>query len=166
MSTETNTQHEAAPFATASDEGEARWWLGGLAVIKATAAETGGRLSLIEVTDPPNAEAPLHVHHNEDEAFWVLEGEVAFEVGGETIEAGPGDFLFGPRDVPHRYSVGERGARMLFILTPGGFEELVRATSDPAASRTLPADDHPMPSEEQMMAAQAAAGCELVDAAP
>ena len=48
---------------------------------------------------------------------------------------------------------------MLFMLTPGGFEELVRATSDPARSRTLPPADHPMPDEEQMMAAQAAAGC-------
>jgi hypothetical protein len=48
---------------------------------------------------------------------------------------------------------------MLFILTPGGFEALVRATSDPARSRTLPPPDHPMPDEQQMTAAQAAAGC-------
>ena len=48
---------------------------------------------------------------------------------------------------------------MLFMLTPGGFEDLVRATSDPARSRTLPPADHPMPDEEQMIAAQAAAGC-------
>jgi len=87
---------------------------------------------------------------------------VTFEIGGETIEASAGDFVFGPRDVPHRYKVGEAGSRMLFILTPGGFEGLVRATSDPARSRTLPPSDHPMPDEEQMMAAQAAAGCTLV----
>lgn len=48
---------------------------------------------------------------------------------------------------------------MLFALTPGGFEDLVRATSDPAPTRTLPPEDHPMPDEEQMMAAQTAAGC-------
>jgi quercetin dioxygenase-like cupin family protein len=159
-----HTAHDNAlpPMAIAEDEGEARWWLGALAVIKATAADTGGQLTLIDVTDPPGIEAPLHVHHREDEAFWVLEGDVAFEVGGRTIEAGAGDFVFGPRDVPHRYKVGDAGSRMLFILTPGGFEELVRATSDPAHRRTLPPADHPMPDEEQMNAAQAAAGCTVV----
>ncbi len=146
-------------FAVPSRQGEARWWLGALAVIKATAADTGGHLTVLDVTDPPGVEAPLHVHHKEDEAFWVLEGDVTFEVGGMTIQAGAGDFVFGPRDVPHRYKVGDSGSRMLFMLTPGGFEDLVRATSDPAPSRTLPAADHPMPDEEQMMAAQAAAGC-------
>jgi quercetin dioxygenase-like cupin family protein len=146
-------------FAVRTGEGEARWWLGALAVIKATAADTGGQLTVVDVRDPPGVEAPLHVHHKEDEAFWVLEGDVTFEVGGKTIQAGAGDFVFGPRDVPHRYSVGDTGSRMLFMLTPGGFEDLVRATSDPARSRTLPPADHPMPDEEQMMAAQAAAGC-------
>lgn len=148
-------------FMRTVEEGEARWWLGALAVIKATAAETGGHLTLIEVTDPPNCEAPLHVHHNEDEAFWVLNGEVTFEVGGATIHARTGDFVFGPRGVPHRYTVGDSGSRMLFILTPGGFEDLVRATSDPADTRTLPPADHPFPDEERMMAAMSRAGCAL-----
>ena len=53
----------------------ARWWLGALAIIKATAADTGGTLTVLDVTDPPWVKAPLHVHHREDEAFWVLEGE-------------------------------------------------------------------------------------------
>jgi quercetin dioxygenase-like cupin family protein len=158
----TTEQQGPRPFAIAGDEGEARWWLGALAVIKATAADTGGQLTIVDVTDPPGVEAPLHVHHREDEAFWVLEGEVTFEIGGTTIEATAGGFVFGPRDVPHRYKVGDAGSRMLFILTPGGFEALVRATSDPAARRTLPPPDHPMPNEEQMAAAQAAAGCALV----
>ena len=58
-----------------------------------------------------------------------------------------------------RPSSGAQPIPHLFILTPGGFEDLVRATSDPAGSRTLPPADHPMPDEEQMAAAQAAAGC-------
>jgi quercetin dioxygenase-like cupin family protein len=149
-------------FAVRGEEGEPRWWLGALAVIKATAADTGGHLTVVDVTDPPGVEAPLHVHHREDEAFWVLEGDVTFEVGGKAIEASAGDFIFGPRDVPHRYKAGDAGSRMLFILTPGGFEELIRATSDPARARTLPPADYPMCDEELMMAAQAAAGCELV----
>jgi len=120
-----------------AEEGEAYWWLGALATIKvATPAVT-----LVEVQDPPVAEAPLHVHHNEDEGFWVLEGEVTFEAGGEVVEAGPGDFVFGSRDLPHRYKVGSSGARILFILTPGGFESFIRATGEPAKTRELPPPD-------------------------
>lgn len=128
-------------------EGERYWWLGAVATIKvATPAVT-----LVEVQDPPNAEAPLHVHHNEDEGFWVLDGEVTFEAGGEVVEASAGDFVFGPRDVPHRYKVGPSGSRMLFILTPGGFESFIRATGEPARTRGFP----PAESEPDMDAVMA-----------
>ena len=126
------------PMAVAREAGEARWWFGSLAVIKATAADTGGQLTIVEVTNPPAFAGPLHVHHWEDEAFWVLEGDVTFQIGDTTIAAHAGDYVFGPRDIPHRYTVGDAGARLLFILTPGGFEGFVLATSEPARSRTLP----------------------------
>ena len=155
------------PTAVASGEGEARWWAGSLAVIKASAADTGGQMAIIEITEPPNAAAPLHVHHREDEAFWILEGSATFEVGDQTIEAGPGDYLLGPRDIPHRFTTGPEGCRMLFILTPGGFEELLRAVSRPAEARTLPpAEDGAPPSEEQMRQMEAAiraGGCEILE---
>jgi quercetin dioxygenase-like cupin family protein len=130
-------------------EGEARWWFGALAEIKATAADTGGQMTIVEVTEHPGAEAPLHVHHRDDEAFWILEGDVTFEVGDATIEASAGDYVFGPRDIPHRFTVGERGCRMLFILVPGGIEDVIRATSEPAPRRTLPppSDEDPTPEE-------------------
>lgn len=126
------------PMMVSSAEGDARWWLGSLAVIKAGAADTDGQMTIIEITEPPGAEAPLHVHHREDEAFWILEGNVTFEVGNSIIEARTGDYVFGPREIPHRYTVGAAGCRMLFILTPSGFENMVMAMSEPAASRTLP----------------------------
>lgn len=151
------------PFAVKQDEGEPRWWFGSLAVIKATAAETGGLLSIIDVTEPPNAEAPLHVHHREDEAFWILEGEVTLYVGDEVIEARAGDFAFGPRDIPHRYTVGPNGCRMLFLCTPGGFEDLVRAMSRPATARTLPPADGGEEVDFEFVGRVAADhGCELL----
>ena len=116
----------------------ARWWFDALAVIKTRAADTNGQLTIIEVTEPPNAEAPLHVHHHEDEGFYVLAGDVTIHVGDNIVEAGPGDFAFGPRDIPHRYTVGRDGCRMLFICTPGGFEDLVIGMSRPAESLRLP----------------------------
>jgi mannose-6-phosphate isomerase-like protein (cupin superfamily) len=140
---------QSRTFAVGSDEGEARWWFGGLATIKATGKETGGHYTLIEVLNA-EGEGPLHVHHREDEGFWILEGELTFEVGEETIKAGPGSFVFGPKDVPHRYTVDSGPARLLFILSPAGFEEFVYATSEPAKERTLPPAPEGPPSEAEM----------------
>src|SRR5215203_3440962 len=138
MVQETIPSQGLQPVAVGKEEGDARWWFGSLAVIKATAADTGGQMAIIEITEPPGAEAPLHVHHREDEGFCLLEGSATFEVGDTTFEAEAGDYLFGPRDIPHRYTVGAAGCRMLFIMIPGGIEEFIIATSEPAASRTLP----------------------------
>ncbi len=149
-------------LAVASGEGEARWWVGGLAEIKTTAADTGGQCTLVEVTYGPGYEAPLHVHHREDEGFWVLDGTVTFEVGATTIEAGAGDYAFGPRDIPHRFTVGDSGCRMLFILTPGGMEALIMATSEPARSRTVPPPPERPPDMDGLRAIVAAYGCELL----
>jgi quercetin dioxygenase-like cupin family protein len=150
------------PAAVRSDEGEARWWFAALAVIKATAADTGGAMTIVEMTEPPGAEAPLHVHHREDEAFWILEGSVTLYVGDAVIEASAGDYAFGPRDIPHRYVVGPDGCRMLFICTPGGFENLVREMSVPARSRTLPPPSDEAPDLERVAAIARANGCELL----
>jgi mannose-6-phosphate isomerase-like protein (cupin superfamily) len=139
----------ARVFGLEEGEGEARWWLGGLATIKATGKETGGRYTLVEVLDP-EGEGPLHVHHREDEGFWVLEGELTFEIGDETIKASPGSFVFGPKDVPHRYTVESGPARLLYILSPAGFEDLIYATSEPAQERTLPSQPEGPPSEAEM----------------
>jgi quercetin dioxygenase-like cupin family protein len=149
MTQQTNEAQALEPLAVRKAEGEARWWFGALAEIKASAADTAGQMTIVEVTEPPGAEAPLHVHHRDDEAFWVLEGEVTFEVGDATIQASAGDYVFGPRDIPHRFTVGDQGCRMLFILVPGGIEDVIRATSEPAPSRTLapPPEAEPTPEE-------------------
>jgi mannose-6-phosphate isomerase-like protein (cupin superfamily) len=127
-------------FARHPGEGEARWWLGALAVILATGRDTGGRFCLVEVTEG-EAETPLHVHHREDETFIVVEGEIDFEIGGRRIPARPGSVLFGPRGIPHGYTVRKGPSRMLFLLTPAGFEDLVFATSEPARERRIPTED-------------------------
>jgi mannose-6-phosphate isomerase-like protein (cupin superfamily) len=159
MTTETDL---ARTYALASDEGEALWWLGSLAVIKATAEDTGGLMTIIEVTEPPNIQGPLHVHHREDEGFWVLEGSATIEVGDQVFEARAGDFVLGPRDIPHRYATGDSGCRLLYICTPGGFEGLVRDMSQPAGSRTLPPPMTEEPDWGRVAAVADAYGCELL----
>ena len=158
----TDTTQTLAPALTRGGEGEARWWFASLAEITLTAEQTGGLLSIIGITEPPGSDGPLHVHHREDETFWIREGEVTFEVGGSTIQARAGDVVFGPRDVPHRYTVGDGGCRMLFIMTPGGFEGLVRDMSVPAQSRTVPPPSDEEPDWEHVAAVAKAYGCELL----
>ena len=119
--------------------GDARWWFGSLAIIRATAADTGGAYSIVEVNAPAGYGTPLHVHYRDDEGFLVLEGRARFEVGDQVVEAAAGDFAFGPRDVPHRWTaIDDDPVRMLFMVSPGGFETLVEATSVRAAEMTLP----------------------------
>jgi quercetin dioxygenase-like cupin family protein len=150
MTQQTNEAQSLEPLAVRTGEGEARWWFGALAEIKATAADTAGQMTIVEVTEPPGAEAPLHVHRRDDEAFWVLQGDVTFEVGETTIEASAGDYVFGPRGIPHRFTVGDQGCRMLFLLVPGGIEDVIRATSEPAPSRTLPPPPETKPTTEEV----------------
>jgi mannose-6-phosphate isomerase-like protein (cupin superfamily) len=133
------------PFATApAGHGEAFWWFGQLAVIKADAAHTCGRYTLVELTAPPSYASPLHVHHREDEAFWVLEGSTRFEVGDVLVDAAPGTYLIAPRATPHRWAAGPEGARLLFLFTPGGFERLIAATGLPARALTVPPPELPV----------------------
>ncbi len=90
-------------------------------LLRATA--TGGALSLFEEITPPRQGPPLHVHYNEDEFFRVLQGCYRFQVGEQTIEAGPGDTLFVPRGTAHCfYNAGETPGRLFMGFTPGGGE--------------------------------------------
>ena len=139
-------------FALDPGEGEALWWMGGLATIKATAEQTGGRYTLVEILVPefPMEESLLHVHHFEDEGFYILEGEMTFYVGEQTIRARPGSFLFGPKDVPHAFSVDSGPARLLFILSPAGMEGAIREMGEPARALTVPPQSEEPPDEAEM----------------
>jgi mannose-6-phosphate isomerase-like protein (cupin superfamily) len=132
----TPTAPTAPRSATAA--GEPRWFFGTLARVRAGAADTNGQYSLLELEMPPNLEAPLHVHHGEDEGFYVLDGSATVYVGDESVDLGPGEHAFGPRDIPHRFSIGPNGARMIWVLTPGGFEDFVEEASVPAERLTPP----------------------------
>ena len=155
-----NAEADAASrtFAHEPGEGEALWWIGMLATIKATADQTGGQYTLVEILAPEGFASPLHVHHFEDEGFYILEGEMTFYVGDQTIKAQPGSFLFGPKEVPHAFAVDSGPARLLFVLSPGGFEDLIRDMGEPAKELSIPPQPEAPPDEAQMqqMAAIAA----------
>jgi quercetin dioxygenase-like cupin family protein len=118
--------------------GQQRWFFGMLAEVKASAADTGGLYTFIEMTAPAGLQVPLHVHHVENEGFYVVEGSITVEVGGESIEVGAGQHAFGPHGIPHRFTAGPDGARMLWVLVPGGFENMIEEASVPAEAPTVP----------------------------
>ena len=155
------TESQALPAqALAPGGGDARWWFGQLATIKAAAADTGGAFTLVEIEVGPGYETPLHIHHREDEAFWILDGHATVVVGDETFEGPPGTYLFGPRDIPHTWTAGPDGARLLYLFTPGGFEDLIRAMSVPAEALTPPPADLAPP--ENFLEIAAEFGVELL----
>ncbi len=112
-------------------EGERLNWLGEPAILKVTGDETDGHYAIAEVTSTPDGFVPLHVHHAEDEGFFIIDGTVEFTVGDKSFTVGPGAFVFGPRGVPHAYKVKSAEARILMMFSPAGFEGFIRETSTP-----------------------------------
>src|SRR3712207_5600637 len=107
------------PYALAREEGRAVWFLGTLVIMKATGEQTGGAFGLIDNLMPAGFASPYHMHRNEDESFYVLEGEMTFYVGEERVKAEAGAFVYGPRGVPHGFEVdGTEPARILLQNYP------------------------------------------------
>jgi mannose-6-phosphate isomerase-like protein (cupin superfamily) len=125
------------PFVRESGAGHTLNVLGVTHIYKAMAADTGGSFSFWENVVPPGAGAPPHVHEHEDEAFYVLSGEIQIEFEGEPAprRIGPGGFFYGPRHRRHGYrNVSDRPARVLVLCTPSRgldqmFAELAAATA-------------------------------------
>ena len=116
-------------------EGRTVWVVGDRYTIKTSGEDTGGAFALIEAVVPPGGGPPPHIHHREDEAFYVLEGELAFHVDGRDIAAGAGAWVTLAKGSLHHFkNVGDRPARMLIVVTPAGLEryflEVGRAASD------------------------------------
>jgi len=151
--------------AIARDAGEALWFVGTRTWVTATAAQTAGAYGLIEHVAPPGAGSPWHLHHAEDESFYVVEGTMTIFIGDERISAGPGTYVFGPRGIPHGFRVeGDQPARYLVLATPGGFEEFVLELAEPATGPGFPS--HEPPDMEKVIQAAAARQIEILGPLP
>ena len=109
---------------------------------KAIGEQTGGAYGLVETTVSASSSGPPpHVHRTEDEALYVLEGEVTFQVGDQTLRAAAGSFAFVPRGTVHTFSnPGDREARLLVIISPAGFEHAFEELAEAAPSADQPPD--------------------------
>jgi mannose-6-phosphate isomerase-like protein (cupin superfamily) len=130
MNAHTPTSVEAVPAAQ-------RWFLSLPTWIRASGAETGGAFSLIEQVIPPGFVSPWHIHHDEDESFYVIEGRVTVVVADRSVTLNSGDYGFGPRGIPHGFRIeGVTPARVLLMTNGREFAEFVRETSQPADGAT------------------------------
>jgi quercetin dioxygenase-like cupin family protein len=134
-----------AGYALDADEGEAFWLLGMLQTIKIGRGDTDGKYGLLEIVVPEGVGSPWHVHPEEDEWFYVLEGELTFWVGDNRLSLKAGSFAFGPKGVPHTFYAEAGGAKALVGFAPMQFEGFQREVGQPAPQRILPppADDAP-----------------------
>jgi quercetin dioxygenase-like cupin family protein len=120
-------------------EGDAYSALGDVYRVLASGDQTGGAYSLSEIRISPGNGPPPHVHSRDDEAFFVLEGEVTFQIGNERSVGRAGTFVQGPRGIPHSFRNHTRSAaRMLVWVMPSGFENFVREFA-----RRVPSFDSP-----------------------
>lgn len=166
MSTATPTEGASAPavspIALAAGEGEALWFLGILVTIKATSEATAGGVAVIEHHAPRGSGSPLHVHHREDEWFYVIEGQLTFWVGGEVVEAPAGSFVYGPREIPHTFTVVSETARFLLVTEPAGFERFMRSIAEPATEHVIPPPATEPPDVEAMTQVALEYGIEIL----
>lgn len=137
------------------------WFIDGLVHVHVSGEETDGRYSLLENHVPQGDMPPLHVHHEEDEVFHLLEGEVTLFLPGREVSLAPGESFRAPRDIPHTYRVESPTARLLVYCAPARFDGFVRTVSEPAAAEELPPRGRPF-DPEQFAATAAEYGIELL----
>jgi quercetin dioxygenase-like cupin family protein len=125
----------ATPILRQANEGERMWFAGGgVFTWKATAAEIGGAFIAFEDHMPRGKTTPLHLHPNEDEALYVLAGELLVHVEGEEHKVGRGGLFVAPRGVAHAFMVTTETAHVFSFQTPGTGERFYRDAGEPATS--------------------------------
>ena len=126
-------------YELAQGQGEMFWLLGMHQTIKIGGSDTAGQFGMIEIVVPQGIGSPWHVHPDEDEWFYVLEGEVTFYVDHTRLALTPGAFAFGPKGIPHTFiGASSEPARALVGLQPVMFEGFLREVGQPVAERILP----------------------------
>lgn len=139
------------------------WYSGWLLTFLATGEETRGQFALMEQIARKGNVPPRHIHHREDETFYIVEGEMTFLIGDETIKATPGTMVFAPRDVAHSFTIDSEQVRILVMVAPAGAEGFFRECSVPAPSMTLPpSTETPYSEIQKMMALAPTYGFEFV----
>jgi quercetin dioxygenase-like cupin family protein len=123
--------------------GDMYWGPGDLYRFLVTGAETGGAYFAMEAIVPPGGGPPPHIHRNEDETFYVVEGQCDIRLGDEIVTAGVGDFVNVPRGAVHNFhNSGDAPMRMILTFTPAGIEKFFEETLERALDPNQPPPDN------------------------
>lgn len=136
-------------------EGNSFWVLGDLYTFKVTGKQTNGAFTVFYQIVHPQSGPPPHVHHREDEAFYVLEGRFSFLCGDKQSVFEAGSFVYIPKGTLHTFkNIEEQPGRLLVTITPAGLEEFFYAIGTPAADLTTPPAFDPSVIEKLMQLAK------------
>lgn len=155
-------ERATAGYVLGKDEGEAFWLLGMLETVKISGEDTGGAYGLLEVEARAGDGSPWHTHPDEDEWFYVLEGEFTFYVGDTRLSLPAGSFAFGPMGVPHTFIAGPQGGKALIGFQPFLFEGFLREVGEPAVERVLPPPLEAPPDMEGLLPIAARNGMQIL----
>ena len=134
---------EAKPYELNHAQSPAYWQVDILWTILASGDQTGGSYSLMEELCPKDSGPPPH-SHDQDEGFYIIEGEITFIANGKTIRGTSGSFISIPRGTVHSFRVDSDTARILNSYAPAGFERTISELAEPAPERVLPPKGRPM----------------------
>ena len=144
-----------APRVVRATDAKPMWVLGIMLTVHTGSETTGGGYAVTSDYVLPGHGVPLHIHTREDEAIYVVDGEVTITIGDLQQVAQPGDVAHMPRNVPHRFqNVGQKPVRMILVFTPGGIEGLFRELGTPVHD---PHEQPPAITPADIAAARAAA---------
>jgi quercetin dioxygenase-like cupin family protein len=145
------------------EDASSLWVFGELVTHKIPSQQTGGAYALFEVATQPGAGPPPHIHHREDEAFYVLEGECEFLVEGGTMRVRAGSLLYYPKGTLHAHrGLGEGVGRMLVTQTPGGlYERFFEEVGRPVEGEAGPPDFEELPDAERIVEVATEYGIEI-----
>jgi quercetin dioxygenase-like cupin family protein len=125
------------PVHTESGTGKALWGPGDLYTFLVTGAQSGGGLFAMEAHVPQGGGPPPHIHSREDEALYILDGELEIQLGDELRTASRGDFVWLPKGVPHRFTnISDKPMRMVLSFMPAGIEQFFEEVFEEAEDRS------------------------------
>jgi quercetin dioxygenase-like cupin family protein len=151
----------AATVVRQAGESDALWLLGGLYEIKVSSDETGGAMSVMHFTIPPNMGPPPHAH-NCAELVYVIEGNARFHSDGQSFEAGPGAVVHFPEGTEESFEpIGDAPVKLLTVYAPGGIDRFFKEAGEPAQRLEIPPPPDGPPDLERLSAIAEKYGLEL-----